>query len=221
MRDLVHQQGKHPEPVEQEHIMNRNAEIAAAREADEKIAAAWGAYYAVADKAAMTIKLLKSYRAMSTNNADRITELEARLEVERAEAKTIREAAVELNKNLYTGWQRFFLVKHIHASQECSSFRPTTQIGWLPNLSGLSEYEAVQEHGAILCTICFPTAPTAWTEGKKEEGICAGAGQPVDLTKLTGREKSYYSPTGTCSACGKVVGLTARGSGKARKHKVA
>lgn len=73
------------------------------------------------------------------------------------------------------GWSRFFIVNnaggHIHSSMNCSTCYPTTQFGWLPQLSGQTEKEAVDEHGGILCSICFPSAPTAWTEGvsKKEE----------------------------------------------------
>ena len=42
---------------------------------------------------------------------------------------------------------------------------PTTSFSWLPTLSGLSEADAVEAHGAILCTVCFPSAPVEWTGG--------------------------------------------------------
>ena len=36
----------------------------------------------------------------------------------------------------YTGWSRFFLVTsstgHVHSSTSCSTCRPTTTYGWLP-----------------------------------------------------------------------------------------
>jgi hypothetical protein len=71
----------------------------------------------------------------------------------------------------YTGWSRFFLVTssagHVHSSMNCSTTYPTTRFGWLPNLSGKGEEEAVKELGPTLCTVCFPSAPTEWTEGKK------------------------------------------------------
>lgn len=71
----------------------------------------------------------------------------------------------------YTGWSRFFLVTsssgHVHSSMSCSSCRHTTRYGWLPELSGKSEGEAVDELGPTLCTFCFPSAPVEWTEGKK------------------------------------------------------
>lgn len=79
-----------------------------------------------------------------------------------------REAAVQAT---YTGWSRFFLVTsspgHVHASTHCSTCRPTTTYGWLPELSGKDEAEAVKDLGPTLCTVCFPSAPTEWTSGKK------------------------------------------------------
>jgi hypothetical protein len=72
---------------------------------------------------------------------------------------------------LYTGWSRFFLVTsssgHIHSSMHCSTCRPTTRYGWLPALSGKTEAEAVKDCGPTLCSVCFPSAPTEWTTGKK------------------------------------------------------
>lgn len=69
----------------------------------------------------------------------------------------------------YTGWSRFFLVQskagHVHRSMSCSTCRPTTRFGWLPHLSGRTEADAVNELGAMLCTVCFPSAPVEWTNG--------------------------------------------------------
>ena len=71
----------------------------------------------------------------------------------------------------YTGWSRFFLVTssagHIHSSMHCSTCRPTTTYGWLPELSDSTEAEAVAAHGQTLCSVCFPSAPVEWTTGKK------------------------------------------------------
>ena len=71
----------------------------------------------------------------------------------------------------YSGWSRFFLVTsspgHIHSSMHCSTCRWSTTYGWLPELSGQTEAEAVAEHGPTLCTVCFPSAPLDWTSGKK------------------------------------------------------
>lgn len=66
-------------------------------------------------------------------------------------------------------WSRFFLVTntngHIHSSMNCSTCYFDTSFAWLPQLSGLTEPDAVEEQGAILCSICFPSAPVEWTNG--------------------------------------------------------
>lgn len=66
-------------------------------------------------------------------------------------------------------WSRFFLVNnnggHIHSSMHCSTCFITTEFGWLPTLSGLTEKDAVEDQGSILCTVCFPSAPVEWTGG--------------------------------------------------------
>lgn len=104
-------------------------------------------------------------------------------------------------------WQRFFLVPggHIHSSTRCSSLHITTRIGWLPNLSGENEADAVAEHGAMLCTKCFPSAPTEYTRGKVDPSICAA--------RLPVSRRGRY---GTCE-CGYVGALTTTGA--MRKHK--
>lgn len=60
-------------------------------------------------------------------------------------------------------WSRFFLVTngngHVHSSMSCSTCYPTTTYAWLPELSGKSESEAVEEWGERMCTTCFPSAP--------------------------------------------------------------
>lgn len=70
----------------------------------------------------------------------------------------------------YTGWSRFFLVTssagHVHSSMQCSSCRPTTRYGWLPELSGKTEAQAVDELGPALCSVCFPSAPVEMVGGK-------------------------------------------------------
>ncbi len=91
---------------------------------------------------------------------------EAKLEELRPARDAAYAALVEAERQ-YEGWSRFFIVHggHIHSSMRCHSCSFATQFGWLPNLSGLTEAEAVAEWGGILCTFCFPSAPTEWTEG--------------------------------------------------------
>lgn len=206
----------------------RTAEITEARAADERIAAAWGLYWearqpvdAIADDIISASKRLRmvernwndrdraTVEDLTARNLRRIADLEAQRDAIIEAAEPLRLAAIRLDAELYTGWQRFYLVQHIHSSQHCSSFRPTTRVGWLPNLSGLTEAEAVAEHGAILCTICFPSAPTEWTNGTKSDR-CAGAGKPIDRD-LPGRFGYMAGNWATCPDCGKRVGVTRTG----------
>lgn len=112
-------------------------------------------------------------------------------------------------------WSRFFLVTnsngHIHESMHCSTCYPRTMFAWLPELSGLTEADAVGAHGPHLCSVCFPTAPVEWTVGTAEERKaqqCSGTGEYV---KSDGRR--YVA----CPDCGKVVARTSYG--KVRAHK--
>jgi len=208
---------------------SRKAEIAKAREIDTRIAAEWDKFHKVNSEMTRITKDIKEFTKMANYYrntpsrqaiyTERITKSEAKLNVLRPICEALRNAAIQMDKDLYEGWNRFFLVQHIHSSQHCSSFRPTTRVGWLPDVSGLTEAEAVRAHGATLCTICFPSAPTELTTKQTDPSLCAGSGQYLDSTKLTGRENSYYSPTGTCRVCGQAVTLTSRNSGKVRKHK--
>ncbi len=78
-------------------------------------------------------------------------------------------AAIRTHEESYTGWSRFFLVTntngHIHSSLNCSTCFSTTTYAFLPELSGLTEADAVADQGEILCSICFPSAPVEWTNG--------------------------------------------------------
>ena len=112
-------------------------------------------------------------------------------------------------------WSRFFLVQggHIHSSTACHTLRITTQVGWLPALSGETEKDAVDAHGALLCTVCFPSAPVEWTIGAKPADDQCEGGRPADA------DFRKRSPHGTCPSCGEWVSVTS--TGKARKHKKA
>ncbi len=211
-------------------LKGRAAEIAAARAADERIAAKWDEFWEVENPlraVRMEVSSVRkrlaraTVRGWTTDSYTRqLTELNARIEELAPIAQERASAARELDADLYTGWSRFFLVEHIHNTARCSSFRLTTRVGWLPKVSGLTEAEAVAEYGATLCTKCFPEAPVQLTRQVADPSICPGSGQPNDSEHLTGRERAYYSPTGTCRECGQKVGLTARYSNKIRKHKI-
>lgn len=154
---------------------------------------------------------------------------------ERAEAKTeLAEADAEaapLNA-LYVAerWSRFFLVTssaggHIHKDMYCSTCNnglSRTTFGWLPELSGLSEKDAVDAHGAILCTVCYPSAPVEWTnaheiaaEAKAAEK-CPGSGQQAPREALVARRR--YAK---CPHCNAVPAITSTGLLRSHKPQVA
>lgn len=83
------------------------------------------------------------------------------------EAQLAAEAAYVAAQDEYEGWSRFFLVVggHIHSTMGCHTCYPTTEFGWLPALSGLTEADAVAVYGGVLCSICYPSAPVESTGG--------------------------------------------------------
>jgi len=124
-------------------------------------------------------------------------------------------------------WSRFFLVTssqgHVHSSMSCSTCFPTTEYGWLPNLSGLTEADAVAQEGSILCSVCFPSAPTEWTTGiskaqaEKEAAKCSGSGSRVDASGES--LNPYRNNYGSCPDCKAQPAITS--TGKLRAHKPA
>lgn len=124
------------------------------------------------------------------------------------------------------GWSRFFLVAggHIHASTACSTCnkgKTPTEFGWLTDLSALTEADAVSAHGALLCTVCFPSAPVEWTNfydtqaAAKKAAQCAGSGT-WDYPRETARRGYAAGNYGTCNHCGENVTLTS--TNKLRSH---
>jgi len=104
---------------------------------------------------------------------ERLPEYVNRLVEARATVEAAR-LAFDLAEQQYEGWARFYLVQnnggHIHKErwcQTCNKRGKATRFGWLPELAALTEAEAVAAHGAVLCTVCFPTAPVEWTDGRK------------------------------------------------------
>jgi len=74
-------------------------------------------------------------------------------------------------------WSRYFFVTntngHIHESMHCSTCYDTTDYQWLTHLSDRTEAEAVADWGKVLCSVCYPSAPTEWTDGLPVAKIAA------------------------------------------------
>ncbi|MGV9748095.1 hypothetical protein ACWDTG_24795 [Rhodococcus zopfii] len=112
-----------------------------------------------------------------------------------------------------TPWPRFYLVDrgHIHAHPHCHTLRPSTRLGWLPDLSGDTEADAVTAHGPLLCTHCFPSAPVAWTVGP------AKVEDPSMCSHKRMREWKTRGRYAWCKECGGLASVTSVGN--LRKHK--
>lgn len=208
--------------------LTRKSEIAHAVKIDTEVARLWSIFHEVNDQMSRIAKDIervagystKSYNQTESRQAEyaaRIAKLEAELGELREPREIARAAALDYDKANYGGWSRFFHVVHIHKSMNCSSFRPTTKIGWLPQLSGRTEIEAVAEQGESLCTICFPSAPVALTQKQVDPNACAGSGMGHSREHKTGRENSRYGRAGYCPVCLRWQTVTA--SGVMRKHK--
>lgn len=134
----------------------KGAEYPAAASAE--VAAAW---FATLDGSASLLTISNYSGAIGTTLL-RYTEC---VQAEAAALTAVRELGY-----LYTGWSRFFLVTssagHVHSSTGCHTCRDTTTYGWMPELSGKGEIEAVAELGTVLCSACFPSAPVAHQGGK-------------------------------------------------------
>ena len=166
-----------------------------------------------------------------TGRVDRTGRTISALEGFDKQERIIRDLEFEVAKydgafNSRGGWTRFFLVNnpggHIHSSMDCSTCRVDTEFTWLPEVSGKDEAAAVAEHGARLCTVCFPSAPveftTYWDKDVQaaREGTCAGSGT-TDWVEGSTRFGYAAGNGGTCSHCDEWVAATSLR--KVRKHK--
>lgn len=113
-----------------------------------------------------TLTEAASYNLKSENAGDA---RDLKVYQESVQTRAAISAEVDALNAQYTGWSRFFLVTntngHIHRSMNCSTCYVTTTYAWFPTLSGRTEAEAVADQGEILCSVCFPSAPVAWTTG--------------------------------------------------------
>lgn len=118
------------------------------------------------------------------------------------------------------GWSRFFEVSagHVHSSRHCKTCNRNgklTRMGWHPELSGLTEADAVAALGPMLCTVCFPSAPLAWTVGREKPAGCEGAKAKPGTEKVVGWRSTRYADCTQCSA----RGVQVNDNGLLRRHK--
>jgi hypothetical protein len=126
------------------------------------------------------------------------------------------------------GWSRMHLCTsdggHIHVGRQCVSIGPRTDLAWLPDVSGMDWREAFKAlpqnlsggSPAIMCTKCYPDAPTEWTVKAADPTVCLGSGTGA-YEHMTAHQRSLYMKYGQCPECGETVSVTS--GWKFRKHK--
>lgn len=129
----------------------------------------------------------------------------------------------------YAGWSRFYRVPggRIHTTVTCRtcnhSWEHPTEFEWLADLSGLTEKDAVEKYGPVLCTVCYPEAPPEWTDyferaaEEKKKTRCPGSGT-WDYNLETARLGHATGNWGQCEHCGQKVSITS--TGKLRAHRL-
>jgi hypothetical protein len=94
------------------------------------------------------------------------------------EITTLGQEQADLSQVWYEHrWSRFYFVTntngHIHKDTSCSTCYDSTEFQWLTHLSDQTEAEAVADWGKVLCSVCYPSAPTEWTDGEPLAKIVA------------------------------------------------
>lgn len=136
-------------------------------EIDTRLAELHGQYVAHRSEAAR----LRSHAAQtiewSPNNTDLAEKLLDKADAAEAQAAQVAAEMAPLEAQ-YTGWTRAFVVPegHVHSSMRCSTCRPTTEFGWVTELSGATEAEIIEAAGSRACTVCYPNAPVDAPAGR-------------------------------------------------------
>lgn len=140
---------------------------------DTTAADIWGRYLIAQTRLVNARRGLRLELDRNGNNPDGYYAEQYAAEVAKAEpiAQALSAEFVEHEKS-YGGWARFYIVKnpggHIHSSQHCSTCNNgehATEFAFLPYLSALSDDDAINGEGPVLCSVCFPDAPVEHTNG--------------------------------------------------------
>jgi len=131
-------------------------------EIDEQIAKAYDKYQSAKEMIRFYETQAKKFGADKFQQIQRETEL-------LNEAETVideLEAIYDVNN-----WTRFYLVTngHIHNRTNCTTCYFSTRFQWVTELSGMTETDAVEKFGSILCSVCFPSAPVEMTNGESKQ----------------------------------------------------
>jgi hypothetical protein len=149
----------------------------------------------------------------------------------RAAVKELTGGPVEVLDDEYRrrgGWSRMHLCLtdggHIHTGRECPSIGPSTQLAWLPEVSGMDWREAFETVIAksmagstqvIMCTKCYRDAPTEWTEKQADPNECPMSRKDA-FEHMTPKQRRLHRKYATCPGCQEGVSVTS--AWKFRKH---
>lgn len=200
-------------------------------EIDQAIAEIEQRRYAVLDQIKAKKRALRSLQVLSGPRTADIERYTARIQQIKDEAEKIRAERAPYDAEFVRrgGWSRYFHVEHLHTSLRCSSFRPTTRIGWMPEYSGREADEMVAAAGDMVCTKCVPEAPVSgkrptipelaaeWDKAHADD-TCSGSGT-ADWRDGKVRTGYVSGNGGHCGHCDQWVSNTSRESRRIRKHK--
>lgn len=163
--------------------------------------------------------------------AEKLSEALGNLDFLRAELRRILDGPAAVLDAEFTrrgGWPRMYLCLsdggHIHSGRQCPSIGPRTELAWLPEVSGMDWREAYREviaknmagaTQAIMCTKCYPDAPTEWTEKQPDGNECPGSRQHARLMDPRMGNRVYR--WAECHVC-HAPKVTVTANGNLRKH---
>lgn len=133
---------------------------------DRKLAEIYRRFYRAQRSVTLCQVSLRNAETSRWRREDDVVRCRERLEQAVAARDAIEAEAAPFDAEFDSrgGWTRAFLVTssdggHVHKDMHCSTCRPTTEYGWLPDYSGADEAAIVADAGERACTVCYPTAP--------------------------------------------------------------
>ncbi|MBF4459385.1 hypothetical protein [Pseudoclavibacter sp. VKM Ac-2867] len=138
--------------------------------------------------------------------AQRLEEAQAKVEEARALIEPLRAQMDSIDEeHARRGrWPRAFVVPqgHVHSSLGCTTCYPTTRFQLLPEYSGKTEDELVEDAGDRACTVCLPSAPVdrptkmELPEERQAREARQAQTQERDEKKLAAAAKAITTPDG-------------------------
>lgn len=135
-------------------------------EVDTKLAESHGRYAALRSKQLSYLKRAEQVRHRDPKYADQLVDMAKDCDDEVEE--TVAEMAPLEAQYATQRWTRAFVVPggHVHSSMNCSTCYPTTEFGWVVEMSDSTQAEIIEAAGSRACTVCYPNAPVDAPAGR-------------------------------------------------------